>query len=98
MLIRCSIIIGWVAATCGQTPEKKAGALSLMNCIAMTSFIFTPYLYPQSDGPRYLMAMSANAAFVAAVIVLTWVMRAWLQVVNKRLRRKDPNTRLLYAY
>jgi len=93
-----SIIIGWVAATCGQTPEKKAGALSIMNCIAMTSFIFTPYLYPKSDGPKYLTAMSANAGFVAAVILCTFVMRFWLQQVNKRLRRDDPTTRLLYAY
>jgi Ni,Fe-hydrogenase I cytochrome b subunit len=93
-----SIIIGWVAATCGQTPEKKAGALSIMNCIAMTSFIFTPYLYPSSDGPRYIMAMSANAAFVGCVIVLTFVMRFWLQTVNKKMLRLDSSTRLLYAY
>lgn len=93
-----SIIIGWVAASCGQTPEKKAGALSIMNCIAMASFIYTPYLYPASDGPRYVMAMSANAAFVTAVIVLTWTMRAWLMVINKRMRREDPQTKLLYAY
>jgi peptidoglycan/LPS O-acetylase OafA/YrhL len=69
-----------------------------MNCVAMTSFIFTPYLYPKSDGPRYLMAMSANAAFVAAVIACTFVMRFWLQQINKKMRRDDPTTRLLYAY
>jgi hypothetical protein len=69
-----------------------------MNCIAMTSFIFTPYLYPKSDGPRYLTAMSANAGFVAAVILLTFIMRFWLQRVNKIMRRDDPSTRLLYAY
>ncbi|KIR60522.1 MFS transporter [Cryptococcus bacillisporus CA1873] len=93
-----SIIIGWVAATCGQTPEKKAGALSIMNCIGMASFIYTPYLYPASDGPRYLMAMSANAAFVMGVIICTWIMRFWLQQVNKKLRRGDATARLLYAY
>ena len=93
-----SIIIGWVAATCGQTPEKKAGALSIMNCIAMASFIYTPYLYPAYDSPRYLMAMSANAAFVTGVIICTWIMRFWLQQVNKKLRSGDATARLLYAY
>lgn len=93
-----SIIIGWVAASCGQTQEKKAGALSIMNCIAMASFIYTPYLYPASDGPRYLMAMSANAAFVTGVIVLTWVMRTWLVSINKKMRQQDANTKLLFAY
>jgi len=72
--------------------------MSIMNCIAMTSFIFTPYLYPKTDGPRYLMAMSANAAFVTAVIACTWTMRTWLVMTNKRLKRDDPSTRLLYAY
>jgi len=93
-----SIIIGWVAATCGQTQEKKAGALSIMNCIAMASFIYTPYLYPASDGPRYLMAMSANAAFVTGVIILTWIMRTWLCRINNKMRREDANTKLLFAY
>ena len=69
-----------------------------MNCIAMTSFIFTPYLYPASNGPRYLIAMSANAGFVGAVIILTFVMRFWLAAKNKKMLREDPETRLLYAY
>lgn len=93
-----SIIIGWVAATCGQTPEKKAAALSIMNCISMASFIYTPYLYPASAGPKYLMAMAANAAFVTGVIACTWAMRIWLQRTNKKMLLRDSETRLLYAY
>ncbi|WVW83892.1 hypothetical protein I302_105914 [Kwoniella bestiolae CBS 10118] len=93
-----SIIIGWVSATCGQTPEKKAAALSIMNCISMASFIYTPYLYPASDGPRYRMAMSANAAFVTGVVVCSWAMRTWLQAMNRELRKSGSEGRLLYAY
>lgn len=37
-----SIILGWVGATCGQTPEKKAVALSIVNTVANISFIWTP--------------------------------------------------------
>jgi MFS family permease len=93
-----SIIIGWVSATCGQTPEKKAASLSIMNCISMASFVWTPYLYPASTGPRYLMAMSANAAMVTGVIACAWAMRFWLQTANKKMLERDASTRLLYAY
>lgn len=93
-----SIILGWVSATCGQTPEKKAAALSIVNTISMASFIYTPYLYPKSDGPRYLMAMVSNAAFVLGVIACTWGMRVWLQAKNKELKRENADVRLLYAY
>jgi hypothetical protein len=93
-----SIIIGWASATCGQTPEKKAAALSIINTVSMASFIYTPYLYPKTDGPRYLMAMVTNPAFVTAVIVCVWIMRIWLQRKNKQLQRDSADVRLLYAY
>jgi MFS family permease len=37
-----SIILGWVSSTCGQTREKKASALSMVNTFANVSFIWTP--------------------------------------------------------
>ena len=37
-----SIILGWVSATCGQTKEKKASALAIVNTIANASFVWTP--------------------------------------------------------
>ncbi len=92
-----SVILGWVSATCGQTPEKKAAALSIVNCISMTSFIYSPYLYPSSDGPRYIMAMSANSGFVVGVIALTWSMRLWLMRMNKKLSQGQ-DLKLSYAY
>jgi hypothetical protein len=43
-----SIILGWVSATCGQTKEKKASALAIVNTIANASFVWTPVSYPPS--------------------------------------------------
>jgi hypothetical protein len=37
-----SIVLGWVSATCGQTKEKKASSLAIVNTIANVSFIWTP--------------------------------------------------------
>lgn len=37
-----SIVLGWVSSTCGQTKEKKACSLAIVNTIANVSFIWTP--------------------------------------------------------
>ncbi|PSN70344.1 MFS general substrate transporter [Corynespora cassiicola Philippines] len=91
-----SVILGWVSATLGQTTEKKAVSLSMINVVSMASFIYTPYLYPESDGPKYIIAMSSNACFAFATIAAAWVLRAWLMLINKRLQRD--NVGVFYAY
>lgn len=41
-----SIILGWVGSTCGQTKEKKASSLAIVNTIANASFVWTPVSLP----------------------------------------------------
>jgi hypothetical protein len=91
-----SVILGWVSGTLGQTPEKKAISLSMVNVVSMASFIYTPYLYPKSDGPKYVIAMSSNASFSAACILAAWAMRVWLQKQNRKLKRDGDS--VYYAY
>ncbi|KAK7464302.1 hypothetical protein VKT23_006470 [Stygiomarasmius scandens] len=96
-----SIILGWVTATCGQTQEKKAASLSVVNFFANASFIYTPYLYPKSDGPKYLTANAANASFAFGVAVCAWILKVWLKAENREIRKRsasDGKDRLLYAY
>lgn len=93
-----SVIIGWVSATLGQTAEKKAVSLSIVNVVANASYIYTAYLYPKSDGPKYLTAMASNAAFAAMTIACAWGLRIWLQMTNRRLRREKPEENVCYAY
>lgn len=91
-----SVILGWVSATLGQTQEKKAASLAIVNVIANASYVYTAYLYPSSDGPRYLIGMASNVGFAAATILASWVMRIWLQRTNRNLRAEGSD--LQYAY
>ncbi|KAK1974251.1 major facilitator superfamily transporter [Colletotrichum cereale] len=93
-----SIILGWVSATCSQTKEKKASSLAIVNCIAVSSFIWTPYMWPKSDEPRYVMAMSSSAALSVATVLGAWAMRVWLMRENKKIRRSENESVLFYAY
>ena len=93
-----SMILGWVSATLGSTPEKKAVSLSIVNVIANASYIYTAYLYPKSDGPRYLIAMASNAAFGFATIAAAWGMKFWLLRTNKKLDQDGQGTTTRFAY
>ncbi|KAF4547687.1 MFS-type transporter-like protein 40 [Elsinoe fawcettii] len=93
-----SVILGWVASTCGQTKEKKACSLAIVNTIANVSFIWTPYLWPSSDEPRYTIAMTSSAAFSFATVVGAWIMKVWLIRINRKIRQTDNEATLLFAY
>jgi hypothetical protein len=91
-----SIILGWVSNTCSQTKEKKACSLAIVNCLAVASFIWTPYMWPKSDEPRYVMAMSSSAALSIATVIGAWAMRIWLAAENKKIRQNDETENVLY--
>ena len=93
-----SIILGWVGNTCGQTPEKKASSLAIVNTVANASFIWTPYLWPESDEPRYAIAMGSSAAFSIACASSAWVMKLVLKRQNRKMRLTNDETILFYAY
>ncbi|CAI7661271.1 unnamed protein product [Penicillium pancosmium] len=93
-----SIILGWVSSTCGQTKEKKASALAIVNTCANISFIWTPYLWPSSDEPRYTIAMASSAAFSITCAACAWAMRIWLQRANRKIRQNNDESSLYYAY
>lgn len=93
-----SCILGWVSATLGQTIEKKAISLGFVNVVANASYIYTPYLYPSSSGPRYLIANGVEAGFAAGTIICAWSLKIWLMAENRKLRRGSSEGRLAYAY
>lgn len=81
-----SVILGWVSSTCSQTREKKAVSMAMVNTIAAISPIYTPYLWPESDGPRYIIAMSTSAVFSALAAIFAWIMRGMLIRQNRKIR------------
>lgn len=92
------VIMGWVGSSLEQTTEKKAVAIGLVNAVANASYIYTPYLYPKSNGPKYLIATGANASFAFATVAAAWMLRFWLGAKNRKMKREDPTTAVLFAY
>lgn len=93
------IIISWAAATVGQTDEKKAVTIAMANIFANAANIYTPYIWPKSDAPRYAKAMSASCAFSVGVVAVVWILKWDLKRVNKKIKRDENEVVFtLYAY
>lgn len=80
------IVFSWFAVTLNQTPEKRAAATAMINLLSQFGNIWSPYFFPKSDGPRYLMAMLLMLAFSVLSIACSIVMRVILTRANNRLR------------
>lgn len=93
-----SLILGWCGSVCGQTKEKKAVAISMVTMIMNISFIWTPYLWPSSDEPRYTIAMASSAAFSIATAALAWVAKVIMLRRNAKLRASDDETTVFFVY
>ncbi|KAI9150830.1 MFS transporter prlL [Paramyrothecium foliicola] len=93
-----SLILGWCGSVCGQTKEKKAVSISIVTTIMNISFIWTPYLWPESDEPRYAIAMGSSAGFSIATALLAWLAKIILIRRNNKLRPADDETTTFYVY
>lgn len=93
-----SFIIGWMSATLGQTAEKKAVSLSIVNVVANESCKYIAHLYLNNDDPKHFTAMASNAAFAFATIACAWGLRVLLRLTNRRHRREKPEENVYHAY
>ncbi|KAF2209554.1 hypothetical protein CERZMDRAFT_70044 [Cercospora zeae-maydis SCOH1-5] len=93
-----SLILGWCASVCGQTKEKKAAAVSMVTTIMVSSFIWTPYLWPKSDEPRYTIALGSSAGFSMATAALAWVAKAMMTRRNRKIRQSGDETTNFYVH
>ncbi|KAJ4993615.1 MFS transporter [Stagonosporopsis vannaccii] len=93
-----NINLSWTAATLGQTDEKKAVAIAIANTLGNLSFVYTPYLWPDSSKPRFAMAMWASVGFSAGVIACAWALKFILIRNNRKIRAQNNEAVNFYAY
>ncbi|KAJ9635070.1 hypothetical protein H2199_008556 [Coniosporium tulheliwenetii] len=93
-----SLILGWCGSTCGQTKEKKAVAIGIVTTVMNASFIWTPYLWPKSDEPRYMIALLSSAAFSIATAATAWVVKFIMMRKNKKLRQSEDEVTTFYFF
>jgi hypothetical protein len=75
----------WMANIGARPQKKRAIALAMNNSFGNTALVWTPYLYPKEDGPRYIKAWSVNLALCVVVFVATFVLGFCLKRDNKKM-------------
>jgi Major Facilitator Superfamily len=80
-----NVALAWISSTLPRPIEKRAAAIALVNTVGNFAQIYSPYLYPSTDGPRYLNAMIANACFCVGCAGVTFALRFCLVNENKAL-------------
>ncbi|TVY90080.1 MFS transporter [Lachnellula willkommii] len=81
-----NVALAWISSTLPRPVEKRAAAIALVNTAGNIAQIYSPYMYPESDGPKYLTAMICNAAFCVACIAVTLGLRWCLINENDKLQ------------
>lgn len=86
--------LAWISSTLPRPIEKRAAAIALVNTIGNFAQIYSPYMYPQAQGPRYLAAMIANSAFCLLCLVGVLSLRLYLKSQNAKLEAIDVQNNL----
>lgn len=75
----------WMANIAARPQKKRAIGLAMNNAIGNSALVWTPYLYPESDGPRYVTAWSVNLSLTVVCIISTVLLRILLSRDNKKM-------------
>lgn len=80
----------WMANIGARPRKKRAISLAMNNSVGNLALVWTPYLYPSSDGPRYMTAWSVNLALTVVTIASAAVLTFLLRRENKKLEEETP--------
>ena len=58
----------------------------MLNVAGQFGYIYGPYMWPQSDGPRYAIGFGTSAGFCVLCIGTVWIMRAIIKRDNRKIK------------
>ncbi|KAK2731855.1 major facilitator superfamily transporter [Colletotrichum kahawae] len=81
-----AMVFSWASSTLNQTPEKRACATAIINLLSQLGNIWSPYFFPSTDSPRYVMANLLMMASSALSIVTCAVMNSAPRKASKLVK------------
>ncbi|MCJ1435677.1 hypothetical protein MMC27_005052 [Xylographa pallens] len=79
------VVLAWISNTMPRPPAKRAAALAAINAVSNSSSIYVSYMYPESAGPRYIVAFAVNCVTAFIAILAAIILRFMLIRLNKKL-------------
>ncbi|CEL09664.1 hypothetical protein ASPCAL12797 [Aspergillus calidoustus] len=75
----------WMANIAARPQKMRAIGLAMNNSIGNSALVWTPYLYPESQGPRYVTAWAVNLSLMVVCIASTILLRVLLAKENRAM-------------
>jgi MFS family permease len=75
----------WMANIAARPQKMRAIGLAMNNSIGNSALVWTPYLYPESQGPRYATAWAVNLALMFVYMASTLLLRVLLVRENRAM-------------
>lgn len=83
-----ALVFSWASNSLSQSAEKRACATAIINLLSQLGNIWSPYFFPASDSPRYVMAMLLMMASTIVSMISAGTMKFMLSRANKKLREE----------
>jgi hypothetical protein len=83
------VTLSWISNVLPRPPAKRAAALAGINALSNVCQIYSPFLYPSNDGPKYVTAMAVNLSMSGMSIIFGTILRFYLVFLNKKLDKAD---------
>lgn len=81
--------LGYISNILPRPVAKRAAALAMINALSNVCQIYSPFLYPDEDAPRYVTAFVVNIAMSAMTVISMTGLRVYLGRLNKKLDRGE---------
>lgn len=80
-----NVALAWIGSTFPRPRAKRAAAYATINSLGNIAQIWSPYLYPKADGPKYTKAFVTNSIMVAISITFCAILRFCLARNNRQM-------------
>lgn len=83
------IILAWITSSFARPLAKRSVVVAICGMFGNSASIYGSYLYPSSDGPRYVPAGITLACVCAACAGMAIIIRFVLKAENRKLDEED---------
>ncbi|OCF45725.1 nicotinamide mononucleotide permease [Kwoniella heveanensis CBS 569] len=84
-----NVALAWISSTFPRPRAKRASAYAIINSLGNIAQIWSPYLYPSSDAPRYTTAFATNSVMAGVAIAFCFILRFFLKRANDQMDREE---------
>ncbi|KAH7398819.1 major facilitator superfamily domain-containing protein [Phaeosphaeria sp. MPI-PUGE-AT-0046c] len=91
-----ALVYTWAVSSLSQTPEKRAAGGAIVNICGHLGNVMSPYFFPDSDRPRYIMAMILQIVFAGLTFCMAFGSKTFLKRQNKKLKLASDETGGVY--